>query len=63
MRIQMTDSREISGHGLKQTGETWDAPTTLADQLIRQGVAVEALEEVSKSPIPKPKARVVKEEM
>ena len=63
MRIKMTDSREISGHGLRQTGELWDAPTTLADQLIRQGVAVEALEEVNKGPIPKPKVRVVKEEV
>ena len=61
MRIKMTDSREISGHGLRQTGELWDAPTTLADQLIRQGVAVEALEEVSKGP--KPRTRTMKEEV
>ena len=63
MRIKMTDSREISGHGLRQTGELWDAPTTLADQLIRQGVAVETLAEINKGPNPRPKVRVVKEEV
>ena len=61
MKVRMSDSREISGYGLKQNGEVWDAPIDLAEQLIRQGVAVEALDEANnnKGPTPtKSKARV-----
>ena len=43
----MSDSREVSGHGLRPKGEIWDAPTDLAEQLIRQGVA----EAVGKDPV------------
>ena len=39
MKIKMNDSRVIPPHGLKNTGDVWDAPQELAEQLIRQGVA------------------------
>ena len=39
MKIKMNDSRVIPLHGLKNTGDVWDAPQELAEQLIRQGVA------------------------
>lgn len=40
MKIKMNDSRVIPPHGLKNTGDVWDAPQELAEQLIRQGIAV-----------------------
>ena len=39
MKIKMNDSRVIPIHGLKNTGDVWDAPQELAEQLIRQGIA------------------------
>ena len=39
MKIKMNDSRVIPPHGLKNTGDIWNAPQELAEQLIRQGVA------------------------
>ena len=59
MKIKMNDSRVIPPHGLKDTGDVWDAPQELAEQLIRQGVAslVEPKVEVRGSKPPKEKTQ------
>lgn len=41
MKITMLQTRLIARYGLRSVGDTWDAPETLAKQLIRQGFAVE----------------------
>lgn len=39
MKIEMLDSRNIPGHGLRNTGTVWNPPKKLGEQLCSQGFA------------------------
>ena len=61
MKIKMNDSRVIPLHGLKNTGDVWDAPQELAEQLIRQGVASLVETSTGSRGYRPPKARIQEE--